>query len=72
MKFKFWLTLLGGAVVGGLTLLALIVLGAIAWMFTLLLKFLFVGAIVAIVVVLLIKASGLFSGRTGPDESRRD
>ena len=64
MKLKFWFSVFGGALAGGLLFLVLVALGFFAWMLSLLFKFLVIGAIVALfgaIVVKTVSALKLFA-----------
>ncbi len=71
MKFKFWLSVLGGALAGGLLFLVLVALGFFVWMVSVLLRFLLVGAAVTLLIAIVVQAFGALSGG-GNDKKPRD
>lgn len=72
MKFKVWSTLVVGALLGGMVFLLLVALGFFVWMFAVLLRFLVIGAVVAVIVALLLKAAGGFFGKHKDTEKSED
>ena len=61
MKLKFWFSVFGGALAGGLLFLVLVALGFFAWMLSLLFKFLVIGAIVALFGAIVVKTVSALS-----------